>query len=339
MTYLSDDEIADQAIAAGFVDPVAVLDPRRRTFWSAADLMAQDFPEPAWAVPGIVAEGLTLLCGAPKVGKSWLSLGLAVAVAAGGKALGDIDVDPGRTLYLALEDTPRRLKDRLSKVLQGDTIPRGLSVAFEHNSPEVKEWLSARGNRLLIVDVLARVRPAPRPGAQQYDADYEAITRIKRLADESGIAAVCVHHTRKMTAVDFTEQVSGTNGLTGAADSILVLKRLRGEADGELYVTGRDVDETQYALKFHPDLGAWTKLDGDPARYRLRDTRAAIYDYLADHLSGTPKQLADALGIKSDTVRQTLSRMVADRQADTDGKGLYMPVTPVTAVTQDLLED
>jgi RecA-family ATPase len=57
-----------------------------------------------------VPEGCILLAGPPKVGKSWLTLGLGLSVASGGKALGRIDVTAGQVLYLALEDTPRRLK-------------------------------------------------------------------------------------------------------------------------------------------------------------------------------------------------------------------------------------
>ncbi|MGI8701240.1 MAG: AAA family ATPase [Nocardioidaceae bacterium] len=94
---------------------------RPRTSWTAAELMACEFPEPRWAVPGIIAEGVTLLAGAPKVGKSWLALGLGIAVATGGKALGALDVMEGDVLYLALEDPPRRLQDRLAKVLSGAT--------------------------------------------------------------------------------------------------------------------------------------------------------------------------------------------------------------------------
>ncbi|GAB3915830.1 hypothetical protein GCM10029964_127840 [Kibdelosporangium lantanae] len=76
---------------------------RPRTTWNAAELMAVSFPEPTWAVPGIIAEGVTLLAGPPKVGKSWLSLGLGLSIAAGLPALGTVAVDPGPVLYLALE--------------------------------------------------------------------------------------------------------------------------------------------------------------------------------------------------------------------------------------------
>jgi len=81
-----------------------------RTSWTAAELRDLKFPEPRWAVPGIIPEGVTLLGGAPKIGKSWLALGLSLAIASGGKALGSVEVEPGAVLYLALEDTGRRLQ-------------------------------------------------------------------------------------------------------------------------------------------------------------------------------------------------------------------------------------
>ena len=91
--------------------------PARRSSWRADELLAETFPEPRWAVPGVLCEGLNLLAGAPKVGKSWFALDVAVAVALGGEALGRFSVEPGDVLYLALEDTPRRMADRLRKSL------------------------------------------------------------------------------------------------------------------------------------------------------------------------------------------------------------------------------
>ncbi|MDC7338944.1 AAA family ATPase [Streptomyces lydicus] len=104
---------------------------RPRTAWTADQLMAAEFPEPKWAVPGILAEGVNLLAGPPKVGKSWLSLGLALAVAAGGYAFDSVPVDGGPVLYLALEDTPRRLQTRMGKMLGGQPAPGGLTLVTE----------------------------------------------------------------------------------------------------------------------------------------------------------------------------------------------------------------
>ena len=133
---------------------------------------------------------------------------------------------------------------------------------------------------MVVVDVFAKVRGRPLAGMSAYDADYAAIGYAKRLADEHAVAVVLVHHVRKAGADDFLAEVSGTNGLAGAADATLVLKRPRGEADGILYITGRDVDEAEHALRFAPETGTWALLDGPAVDYTVSGTRAAILRHL-----------------------------------------------------------
>ena len=104
---------------------------KRRTSWTASDLLGAELPEPRVAVDGLLPEGLTFMAGAPKLGKAWLCLGLAIAVASGGRALGNIHVERGDVLYLALEDNARRLQDRLRLLLNGEAPPEGLHLELE----------------------------------------------------------------------------------------------------------------------------------------------------------------------------------------------------------------
>lgn len=129
---------------------------------------------------------------------------------------------------------------------------------------------------MVIIDVFAKLRGTSVPGMSAHDADYAAISRIKRVADAYSVAVICVHHVRKAGADDALETVSGTNGLAGAADATLVLRRARGQADGLLFVTGRDVDEAEHALAFDAGAGAWTLLDGPTQEHTLHDTRVTI---------------------------------------------------------------
>jgi hypothetical protein len=323
--------------------------PPFRTSWSADELMAMTFPPARWAVPGVIAEGLNLLAGPPKVGKSWLSLGTAVAVASGTKALEAIDVEPGPVLYLALEDTARRLQNRMGKILQGRPAPAALTLATacptlpQGGDEAIARWLERHpGARMVVIDVFAKVRGATPPGLSAYDADYTAMGHAKRLADTHGVAVVLVHHVRKMGSDDFLEQVSGTNGLAGAADATLVLKRARGTADGVLHVTGRDVEEAEYAMAFQPAAGTWHLLDGPPEDHNLSETRAAIVRHVRTHPDSTPKAIADATGLSHENVRKTCPRMAADGQlcGDADGRyrlpgtGDHNPVPAVPAVPE-----
>jgi hypothetical protein len=343
---------ADDVAAVLSAPPVAARSGpvKLRTSWSATDLMAMDFPEPSWAVPGVIAEGVTLFCGPPKVGKSWMSLGLGLSIAAGRKAFDAIEVDGGPVLYLALEDTPRRLQSRMGKLLGGQKAPSGLTLATEcpplpqGGDEAIAAWIDRnRDARMVVIDVFAKMRGVSPPGMAAYDADYAAIGRAKKIADCYDIAVVLVHHVRKAGAEDFLDMVSGTNGLAGAADETMVLKRARGQADGALFVTGRDVDEAEYALSFQPASGAWHLLDGPATDHTIGDTRAAITRYLRANPGNAPKAIAEGAGLNPATVRQTCTRMLADSQVTCDPGGRYsLPdhpasVTPVTRVTQPTL--
>jgi hypothetical protein len=127
---------------------------------------------------------------------------------------------------------------------------------------------------MVVIDVFAKVRGIAPPSMNAYDADYAAMGRIKRLADTYGVAILLVHHVRKAGSDDFLATVSGTNGIAGAADAVLVLERGRNNADGVLHITGRDVEETDYALSFDPADGAWNLLDG-PATDHITDCSPA----------------------------------------------------------------
>jgi hypothetical protein len=324
--------------------PVEAVPSPLRTAWTADELMAEHFPPVRWAVPGLIAEGVNLLAGPPKVGKSWLSLGLALSVAAGNAAFGSIPVQAGAVLYLALEDTPRRLQSRMGKLLDGQAGPHGLTLTTtcpplpEGGAAAIGNWLDRNpAARLVVVDVFAKVRGRPPMDVSAYDAHYAAIGYAKGLADRYGVAVVLVHHVRKAGAEDFLEAVSGTNGLAGAADATLVLKRPRGEADGILYVTGRDVDEAEHPLRFTADNGAWTLLNGPAGDYVMSGTRAAIVRHVRANPGSTPNAIAEATGISAGNVAKTCQRMAGDGQLAVDPGGRYsVPGEPTTPPTESV---
>jgi len=299
--------------------------------FTAAELAAKEFPEPSWVVPGLIVEGLTLLCGKPKMGKSWMALGLALAVASGGKALGTIEVEPGRVLYLPLEDSPRRLKMRLLSVLQGDPPPETLHL---YNTwPKIndggldllKSWLDRyQDTSLVIIDTLAKIRPPKNFKDTLYADDYTASEAIKKLADAHSIAIIVIHHLRKLTADDPLDQVSGTTGLTGAADAVAVLNRSRGKADAILSVAGRDMEDTELALTFDKDITTWRVL-GNADEYRHTQERQEVLDALkqADEPM-KPQEIADVIGKKGGAVRRLLFTLSNEGVVTKAGYGKYI---------------
>ena len=320
-------------------------------YFDASELLDTEFPDPRWAVPGLIAEGLTLLAGAPKLGKSWLVLGLGLSTASGSPAFGKIDSAAGDVLYCALEDTPRRLKSRLVKMLQGRPAPARLTIATSlPQMPQavelISEWLDEHLDaRLVIVDVLGKIRPPDGDRANGYERDYAVIGQLKRLADAHQVAIVIVTHTRKMGADDAFDTVAGSTGLTGAADTTLVLRRGRGDASAILHVTGRDVEESEYALTFEPLTGAWT-LDGNAladaaaradtlrATTGLGDTAARVIELVSASVDGMrAADVAAELDIEPDLARQYLKRASDRGRLVKRDRGLYMGVTNVTSVT------
>lgn len=313
-------------------DDIPVLPLAMRQGTSAAELMVKSFDPVRYIVPGYIAEGCTLLAGAPKIGKSWLALNLAMAVAGGRPAFGTIASDFGDVLYLALEDNQRRLKKRLMHMGVRDA-PERLNLQTQWPTldqgclAEIDAWaLAVKRPMLVIVDVLQKVRPDAAGNQQQYEADYKALTGLQALAGKFAMAVLVVTHTRKMDAEDPFDSVSGTRGLTGAADTVLVLKRDIGTGvagRATLYGRGRDIEEIETVVELNRDNGTW-KIVGGAHEIAKTDQRQAILDALKS--STTPlnaREISDLSGKNHEAVRKTLTRMATSGEVSKTGRGLY----------------
>ena len=219
--------------------------------FTAADLAKEQFEPVRWVIPGILPEGVTLLAGAPKTGKSFLMMNWCAAVASGGSVFGQVPVDPAHVFYLALEDNRRRLQSRMNAVTGGD-VPNFLHLSTTAPRidtglvPSLCGWLDKhRGTRLVVVDTLARIRPPFAKDASLYDQDYRIGSALLKIAADYRCAIVCVHHTNKGAKGDKLEMVSGSNGLSGGFDNVFVMAREEGERAASLFVTGRDIENEQ----------------------------------------------------------------------------------------------
>jgi hypothetical protein len=303
---------------------------------SARELLARELPPAKWAVPGVLPEGITILAGKPKMGKSWLALGLCVAVTSGGYALGKIPVGQGAALYLALEDTDRRLQKRLRKVLAGSECPDGLDYETEWDAlteggvEAIREWIDQRPDaRLIVIDILKRVRSREQAGRSMYDVDYEALEPLKPLVEEHGVSILVIHHLRQLEAADPLEMISGSSGLTGVADGALVLKRDRGKQDATLHIDGRDVEEpTELALRWDADIASWS-LMGDAEEFRISNERREILDALTRAgVPLAPKEIAERIDKPDGNVRKLLHGMRDDGQVVQHGTHPRYKYTP-----------
>ena len=221
-------------------------------------LMSQPLTPLNFVVDTLLSQGLHILAGSPKVGKSWLALWLAVTVAKGESVWG-MGVKQGTTLYLCLEDSTLRIQNRLFEI----TEDAPASVHFSTNSDTLGKGLEEQlcaflvehpDTVLVIIDTLQKVRDSKGSAgkAGMYGNDYDDISSIKRIADGFNIAVLLVHHLRKLQDSDDPfNDVSGSTGIIGAADTNFILRRKRSGNAATLLVSGRDVEYQELTLQFN----------------------------------------------------------------------------------------
>jgi hypothetical protein len=306
-------------------------------------LDAQTFPPLEYAVPGIIPEGFGVLAAPPKTGKSWLVCGIGLACAAGGTALDKIVVPQRPVFYLALEDGKRRLQTRCRRIMCDQRLPAAINfITCADNSTiafgMICEFLQRhhRDKPLVILDTLGRAKPTRPPGADPYQFDYNVGVRLKAAVDQvPGATLLAVHHTRKAESTDFLDAVSGTQGITGSADFVLVLMRKRHSYEAFLNVTGRDVYEAEYALTVTD--GMW-KLAGDTLaesateaetrreRQQLGDRTLEVLGFVNAHAETRAADLTK-LGVSKEQARVYLNRLAESGRIEKTGRGVFKPTS------------
>lgn len=296
---------------------------------STTTIMSTVFAPIRWVVPEYLPEGFSVLAGRQKLGKTWLAIDWAIAVATGAAAMGKVPVEWGDVLYIDMENGQRRIQRRIRALYPDERVQPDMSrLEWMTDAPALdsgfldalEEWRRSVPNpRLIVIDVLQRIKPAGVATRNSYENDYSIWSPLQRWAMEQGIAVMGLHHTRKGGADDPLEALSGSNGLSACADTTLVLDR---DSNGiTLYCRGRDVDEKQSALTFA--AGAWT-LVGDAAAIRRTDERTTILNALAEADEPmSPAELALATGMRSLNVRQLLLKMLRAGEITKEGRGRY----------------
>lgn len=337
--------------AAPVQEPDEANDSLLQDIVTAAELSHKDFPELVEFVAGIILEGFGIVAGPPKLGKSWFTLVIALAVAAGGHAFGKLKCESRPVLLLALEDSERRLQTRIKAVWGRDIPPHKLHILTRIGPgllvPTITAWLMVYPDGLVILDTLGRARQQRRPGTDAYLEDYKAGVELKNIVDAfPGSALLGVHHTRKAASGDFVDDLSGTLGLAGSADYVLVLRRPRQSNDATLQITGRDAPEGEYA--FTVEGGKWilagNGLAEASATAQARRNERHLGDRTLDVLGVVNTRASNGeLTCAADIVEkigisQGQARVYLNRLADSDrilktSTGVYSSVTSVTSVT------
>ena len=294
------------------------------TLLSADEILTTDWPAPVWAVPELLPSGLAILAGKSKIGKSWLVLQLAQAVGAGGEFLGH-SLEQGPVLYMALEDSPRRLRDRMDK--QG--WPIGLPVDFLTLGPFMREVgdlrdgggkrvaqrIKQRGYRLVIVDTLSRAVCGDQ-------SDVDVMTRALSPIQETALDLNCVtmmtdHHNKRGSFgvnPDAIGDILGSTAKGALADCIWGLYRERGEGRAKLCILGRDVLEQDIALRWNWPTASWY-CEGLVGESKMTESRQEILDALKNLGRVDLKEVIAATGQDKGNAYRRLQGLVNQGQA------------------------
>lgn len=266
---------------------------------SASSILEKKFKQVAYIVEGLLSAGLITFSGSPKSGKSWAAISLVHAVATGKPLFDTFEVKKsGTVLYLALEDTPRRIQSRLLALGLGATDK--LEFAYSSSMGDdgcamLERWCEEHPEALMIViDTLQRFR-MPTSGRQNaYEVDYAAMSAIKRIADKFSVAILLIHHLKKGKADDPFERVSGSTAITGAADTNILLLRERASGEATWHITGRDIEDLELAMSF--EGGRWRML-GDAKSHRASKAEQAVIDAIkAVGEPASPKKISELMG-------------------------------------------
>ena len=262
-----------------------------------ATLMSQPLQPVCFVVDSLLSQGLHILAGSPKVGKSWLALWLSVTVAKG-EPVWNMTTKQGTTLYLCLEDSVLRIQNRLFEITEDapDSVHFCTECALigQGLEEQVETFLTAHPDTVLvIIDTLQMVRPVH---DATYANDYRDLSVLKHLADRHGIAILLIHHLRKEGAEDVFHRISGTTAISGAVDSSFTLvEERRGSGKARLTCIGRDIEYRELTLQRSSD-NVWELVSDSREEPVLREERIVIL--LSAFMSagttfiGTPTELS-----------------------------------------------
>lgn len=322
------------------------------SFISADEVQQMNIPETPWIIKGFLSEGLCLLAGSPKVGKSWIALDIALAGCLGEQVLGFFECsDPFGVLYVPYEDNFRRLKYRVNKLMFNSVYKKApANLYYPQNSESkhvdflpindggldvIKSFIDSHPDiRMVIIDTLGRAKK--QRGGRNTDAfldDYEFSSRLQKLAMEKHLCILMIHHMRKAVSEDIFEKISGTTGLTAAPDVLLVLeakKQTDTRKEGKLHIRSRDFADNVYSLYFDMDSCHWLiQGTADKIEESERGAEAIALFYGDTEKELKLKDIAEDMETSTANARKILLRLVKKGMLSQATRGKYKLAKPV----------
>ena len=303
---------------------------------SAKELQKKKLPPINWIVKDLLPEGLTILAGRPKLGKSWMAMNIAISVAEGNKALGYFDTAKHKVLYIALEDNDRRLQSRINNILNSEidknasenlflmTEKSKLPKLSENGLEEIEKIINDEPEiKLIIIDTLGRIRGnTKRHDNNIYQADYELSSGLQGIAMKHQLCIMLIHHTKKGGEENVFDEISGTTGLPGGSDTMMVIKKVNGQST--LNVTGRDIVENSFSIVFDDQIFTWNVV-GKVEEVRTTAERQAILDTLKTHnREMRSSEIAKIIEKSPSNTSKLLSKLMTEGRVESPRYGSYV---------------
>ena len=294
--------------------------------YTLASLERREFAPLRYYVEDMVVEGLTLIAGRPKKGKSWLLFGMGIDIANGDDALGKLTSRQSAVVYYALEDNPRRMQRRAKILLGKDAVwPKNFHIYHDlaktdaGGLEQIRQHVKEHEAKVVMIDTMTPIRPRAPKGVDPYQHDYDVISSLQKFAHELRIAIVVTYHTRKAAADDAQESILGSTGITGAVDSWFVL--LSNAQGKELHGSGRDIEDVEWGLD--PGLNwRWT-ITGPAWQARKSQRRRDVLELLEQgemHVN----DIAEELHRPVRATTKLLHDMAHDGDIVRKSKGVYV---------------
>ena len=308
------------------------------------NLMTTEIPPLKHAIKPILPEGFIAIAGRPKAMKSWTALKIAYDVQNGNKFLGH-DVEQGDVLYFALEDSQRRIKDRVLKlgyerkkhpqILLANDVPY-LKYGFETC---ITNWIESKQNpRLIIIDTLARIKPrVARNSGTAYDQDNELLSGIQKIAIQNNITVAFITHLSKASTDYSFDKIQGSVGIQGMTDAMWLIDRGDNTNNASIVGRGRDINDFEYAVKWNADTWCYD-FTGNLEIVKKTENRLEVINAMKElsvkQKEIAPRDICKHYGFTSNSkdgkrISKTMQRMLGDSELIKGNKyGTYIYMEP-----------
>jgi len=296
--------------------------------YSAKELLETNFSPIQWIIPNFLVEGLGVLGGKPKQGKSLFAINIAISITEGNGFLNN-GCQIGDVAYLSLEDSYRVFKERVklydAKKHISEIASRRLRVYFdfprmgEGGIEKLKHILKTNTDiRMIVIDPLVKFKPVKTNG---YDADYKYLSILKTLGERHNVAILLVHHLKKAKTSDAIDGFSGSVGITGAADTLMLLRTYNQDLS-ELLMIGKNIEDRSYAMRLKD--GNWDVI-GLIEEIQRSEGLQKIYDCFKENpdVIFSPGDIASCTDLKVKYVKKKLPNFLQEKKIDRVGHGQY----------------